>query len=313
VADVAVHAWTAEWTVDAGLAARLIATAVPELADRPVEKLSTGWDSTVFKVGSDLTFRFPRREVVLPGIERELCLLPLVAAHVELAVPAPLYVCRDVDGFPWPFVGAAFIPGLELAESRWLGSDAADVAGAAGSALRQLHSPDLAKAVHRDGVVAVPVDPNGRCDTPSLLPRLGSTIQRLSVSGVWEPTRAIRSLFASARELDVPDEPPVITHGDLHLRHLLVDPKQPRATGLIDWIDISLNDPAVDLQLAFSAFDGEAREAFFDAYGQIDDERELRARAVALHLSTMLLEYAAAEGLDSLAAAVRASFARITT
>lgn len=308
---MAVPAWAAESTVDAELATRLVARARPELADLAVAALSTGWDSTVFRVGPELTFRFPRRQAVLAGMERELSLLPLVAAHLELEVPAPLYVCRDVEGFRWPFVGAAFIPGVELAESRWPGAHAVQVAAQVGDALRRLHSPELAKAVRREGVMTIPVDPNRRCDTPNLLPRIGSTIQRLSASGVWEPTRAVRALFASARELGAPLEPPVLTHGDLHLRHVLVDREQPRATGLIDWTDISFNDPAVDLQLAYSAFDGEAREALTDAYGTVTEERELQARVVGLHLSTLLIEYAAAEGLTTLLAAAKGCAARV--
>jgi aminoglycoside phosphotransferase (APT) family kinase protein len=297
--------------MDAGLARRLIARAVPDLAGAPVALLATGWDSTVFRVGDDLTFRFPRRAVVLPGLERELCLLPLVAAHLELTLPVPLHVCRGVDGFPWPFVGAPYIPGVELAQSRWTGHAAPAVASAVGADLNRLHAPDLARALTRDGAPAIPVDPNQRCDLASLLPKVGATIQRLGGAGTWEPTRAVRVLFAQARDLEPPSRPPVITHGDLHLRHVLVRPDRPVATGLIDWIDVSLNDPAVDLMIAFTAFDGDARDAFFDAYGEVDDECELRARAVGLHLSTLLLEYAVAEGFDDLAIAARAGLSRV--
>jgi aminoglycoside phosphotransferase (APT) family kinase protein len=36
------------------------------------------------------------------------------------------------------------------------------------------------------------------------------------------------------------------THNDLHAEHLLLDPETLRPTGLIDWSDVKLGDPAVD-------------------------------------------------------------------
>jgi hypothetical protein len=51
------------------------------------------------------------------------------------------------------------------------------------------------------------------------------------------------------------------------------------------------------------------RAAFFDEYGAIDREREVRARVVAAFLSGMLVQWARAEGvpavLDEAAAGLR--------
>jgi aminoglycoside phosphotransferase (APT) family kinase protein len=82
---------------------------------------------------------------------------------------------------------------------------------------------------------------------------------------------------------------------------------------VIDWGDVCLADPAVDLSLGFGAFVGPARAAFLSAYGPVDAERELRARALAVRLAALLTSYAAAqhraalltESLASLSRAVR--------
>jgi aminoglycoside phosphotransferase (APT) family kinase protein len=59
----------------------------------------------------------------------------------------------------------------------------------------------------------------------------------------------------------------VICHGDLHVRHLLVD-RDGSVTGVIDWGDLCLADPAVDLSIAYFAFAGRARADLLSAYGR---------------------------------------------
>ena len=65
-------------------------------------------------------------------------------------------------------------------------------------------------------------------------------------------------------------------------------------SAVIDWGDLCLGDPAIDLSIAFAAFSGAARREFFTQYGPIDADRELRARALAVRLSALLTEYALA-------------------
>ena len=82
--------WEAEQPVSASLAARLIASQFPRLRGAPVEPLATGWDNTVYLVDDEWVFRFPRREIALPGIQREIAVLPLLAPRLPLPVP-----CRN--------------------------------------------------------------------------------------------------------------------------------------------------------------------------------------------------------------------------
>jgi aminoglycoside phosphotransferase (APT) family kinase protein len=60
-------------------------------------------------------------------------------------------------------------------------------------------------------------------------------------------------------------------HGDLYVRHVLIgDDRLPSA--VIDWGDVHLGDPAVDLALAHNVLPPAAHAAFRAAYGAIDDE-----------------------------------------
>jgi aminoglycoside phosphotransferase len=82
----------------------------------------------------------------------------------------------------------------------------------------------------------------------------------------------------------------VLTHGDLHVRHLLVE--RGGVTGVIDWGDLCRSDPAIDLMLVWSLLPPAGRDRFAEAYGVLDDEDVLRARVLAFFLGLTLAIYA---------------------
>src|SRR4051812_22523490 len=109
--------WDAERTVDEELARELLAEQFPDLAALPIVLLGSGWDNTVFTVGEEWVFRFPRREVVLPGFRLELEFLPQLAPLLPAPIPVPEHVGAPSDAFPWPFFGARMLPGVELCDA----------------------------------------------------------------------------------------------------------------------------------------------------------------------------------------------------
>ncbi|MFD0593949.1 aminoglycoside phosphotransferase family protein [Catellatospora coxensis] len=126
-------------------------------------------------------------------------------------------------------------------------------------------------------------------------PQAREWLARLVAAGLWRPDPAVFRLLDEAEPLGPGDGAPVLVHGDLHQRHLLLG-GDGRATGVIDWGDVCLADPAVDLSLAYSGFIGPARAALLDAYGPVPAEGAARARVLAVNLSAVLAEYAHAEG-----------------
>ena len=298
--------WAAEREVGPARAAALVAVAAPQLADATVVPLATGWDNTVFRVGEEWAFRFPRRAIALPGVRREIAVLPRIAPLLPLPVPVPEVIGSDGDpGHPWPFTGARLLLGQELADAGLTDGARISAAAAAGAFLRALHSPEVRAAVDSE----LPVDPFGRGHPASRLAHTRTALHGLVASGTWAGDPAVDALLERAAELDVPAGTPVLVHGDLHARHLLVD-EAGRASGVIDWGDVCLADPAVDLSLGYAAFAGPARAAFVAAYGPVDAERELRARALAVRLAGLLARYAAAEHLAALLAESLTSLGR---
>jgi aminoglycoside phosphotransferase (APT) family kinase protein len=284
--------WDPEVVVDAELVRSLLAEQFPELDAGSARHLGEGWDNSVWVVEERWAFRFPRREVAIPGVRREIELLPRLAPLLPVPIPEPLFVGAPSDRSRWPFFGAPLLAGDEAAEADLGDDDRIEVGAELGRLLRVLHTIELD--------VSLPVDPIGRGDV---------TRQRAMAMEQFDQVEleAASSLFDSAAGLDPPTAA-VLVHGDLHLRHVLVDAGA--LSGVIDWGDACFGDPSIDLQIAWSLLPTQARAVFFDAYGPIDEERQLRARVLAARLCAMLASYARSVGFAGLEREAVAGFGR---
>jgi aminoglycoside phosphotransferase (APT) family kinase protein len=110
--------------------------------------------------------------------------------------------------------------------------------------------------------------------------------------GIWRAPQRVEELLADAQRLPPPEQP-VLVHGDLHFRHVLVDGGV--ASGVIDWGDVCRSDPAIDLPLLWSFVPPAGRSAFLDAYGPVNEAQLLRARVLAVQLCAALAHYGRVE------------------
>ena len=288
--------WSAEVTVDRELAYRLIAGQFGAIEPAELSLLAEGWDNTVWLVDRRWVFRFPRRAAVIPGIEREMALLPRLAPLVPLPIPTPVFFGRPAGGYPWPFFGAALIPGRETADAACSDAARRRLARPLAAFLRVLHGGDVASAVDPAG--ELPSDPMGRADMGLRVPRTVERLAEVERLGLWRAPASVHDTLDAARRLPAP-EPSALVHGDLHIRHLLVD-ESCGPTGLIDWVDICRGDPAIDLPLFWSLLPPDGRTEFLDAYGTVTEAQLLRARVLALFLSATLAVYAHHEAMPAL-------------
>ncbi len=294
--------WAAEVTVDEALARRLIGAQFPDLELRSIHPLGQGWDMTVWQVDEHWVFRFPRREMVIPGLLNEIALLPRIARLLPLPIPIPTYLGEPSPDYRWPFYGAPFLPGRELAEAALDEDGRARLARPLGEFLRTLHGTRLD--------ADLPVDPVRRADMNLRVPKTRERLAELEQLGLWQTPREAHAVIDAAAELG-PPEPTALVHGDLHLRHLLVD-HGGRAAAVIDWIDLSYNRPGVDLVLYWSVLPPAGRAAFREAYGTIADDELLLARILALFLCGTLAVYGHHEGLPGLKREALAGLDRTT-
>ena len=275
--------WSPDIVVDETLARRLLAEQFPELELDSLSPAGEGWDNTAWLVDEEWVFRFPRREIALDGVGRELRVLPLLAPQLPLPVPEPVFVGAAGPAFPWPFFGAAVIPGRELAEAELDDRGRAALARPLGAFLRALHAAEVE--------VDLPVDPIRRAEMGF---RVQHARDRLEELGVAVP--GAEDIFSAALELP-PPERATLVHGDLHLRHAFVE--DGRLSGVIDWGDVCRADPAIDLILVWCALPPAARRDFLSEYGPVSEAGLLRARVLSLFLCAVLATHARHEGLPA--------------
>ena len=282
--------WDAELRVDEALARRLIREQFPELEARSLRLLGEGWDNVVWLADGEWVFRFPRRTMVIRGLENEIAYLPRLSPLLPLAIPVPTLIGHPSDAFRWPFYGAPFLPGRELAEAGLDAEARAALGRPLAEFLRTLHSLEL------DG--ELPVDPVRRADMPFRVPKTRERFDELERAGLWTAPAQAHEVVEAAANLPAPEAAATV-HGDLHLRHLLVaDGGAP--TAVIDWIDLSRNDPGVDFVLYWCALPPDGRHEFRAAYGPVGDEQLLRGRILSLFLCGTLAVWGAHERADDI-------------
>jgi aminoglycoside phosphotransferase (APT) family kinase protein len=280
--------WDPEQTVDAALARALIEAQFPDLAPAQVAPLGVGWDNSAFLVGGTWVFRFPRRAVAVPLLERETRLLPALAPCLPLPIPVPQRVGRPGPAFPWPFAGYLLLPGRTACAAALDDRQRAVAAGPLGAFLAALHAFPVAEAAAR----GAGADEIGRTDVPARTAKARGTLAELDRLGLLDPggrARLERVLDAAPTARPGADRvPPVLVHGDLYVRHVLVDARA-RPAGVIDWGDVHLGERAVDLALAHWCLPPAAHETFRRAYGPIDDDTwRLAAFRAAYHAASVV-------------------------
>jgi aminoglycoside phosphotransferase (APT) family kinase protein len=276
--------WSPELAVDERLVRRLL-DQFPGLDLRTLRKLAEGWDNSVWVVDERYAFRFPHRAVAIPGVERELAVLPKLAPQLPLPIPVPAFVGSPDDEYPWPFFGCELLPGVEAGDAGLDDDARLEVGLTLARFLGILHAVELDEPL--------PVDANGRADMHKRTALAREELAELASLGVWHAPPQAERLLAEAERLP-PPEPPVLVHGDLHFRHLLVEGRA--ASGVIDWGDVCRADPAIDLPLLWSFVPPEGRSAFLDAYGPVNEAQLLRARVLAIQLCAVLAHYGRLEG-----------------
>lgn len=188
------------------------------LGDVPVQPLGAGLDHRVYAVGDALVARFG------DGAAREARLLTAIAPLLPLRVPEPVAIDADAG-----CLVLSRIPGTPLLELPRTARRpfAAQLRGFADA----LHALEPTADVPEDDTAP-----------EEWLAEARATWAEVRDEVPARTREAIETFLATAPP--APCERRVLIHGDLGAEHVFVDGE--RITGVIDWSDAALGDPAVD-------------------------------------------------------------------
>src|SRR5579883_2111909 len=227
---------------DISLYISLIQQNFPEIELRNIRPITRGWDSFVLDVNGELIFRFPMRDDVMVYLRREMRLLPLLEPALSTPIPHFRYIGRGNAAYLHTFVGYTKLDGVALESEEITGEQLARLAPALARFLSELHCFPVELAIQASVEAHTPEQWRERYYERYLdlqkrvFPRLNEELRTRSAQ-LWEGFLEDKTIFTFQ---------PVLIHCDLNGEHILCDPERGVLTGVIDWGDVTIGDPALD-------------------------------------------------------------------
>lgn len=258
-----------EMEIDEGLVRSLLVAQFPHWAELPLRRIEpAGTVNAIFRLGEEYSVRLARREGPTTPGSSEFIWLPKLAPLVPLETPVPIAQGHPNSEYPWFWEIHTWVEGETVpVEEIDVIQAARDLAGFV-AALQQINPSGGPPG---RGIPLAQRDEGFRY----WLERFDGDP---AVSAVWE----------SALAAPPWNGPPVWHHGDLDVRNWLVRDK--RITGVIDWGEMGIGDPACDIMVAWKLHSPAARDAFRE-YLPTDDATWARARGWVVSQAVAVLAY----------------------
>lgn len=217
----------------------------PQIPIHFLSVIQEGWDMLLLVIDNRYIFRFPRRKEIEAQLEKEINLLPRLAEILPVPVPQVAFARRKSAGDAYTLMGYPMIFGESLAAQPAV-SEA--VVRQLGEFLSALHRCPIARFLPILGGSAAPQAQR------EPLAETYTWVQELTFPHLSKPDRLAASLlwevYLSSQDNFIYQ--PRLIHGDLAPEHILCDPHGGFLTGVIDWGDACLGDPALDFAGLFS-------------------------------------------------------------
>jgi aminoglycoside phosphotransferase (APT) family kinase protein len=279
------HPWHSEKSLSSENVILLLQENIPDLFVDSIQVLGEGWDNTTWLINQQWVFRIPKHQRAEQLIRNEINLLPYLP-EFNLQYPKPELIVMSPRHYPYPFYGHRYLAGITAERAHLTTGERANLATPLGEFLNTLHAFPITEAQH----LGVQFDDVDRVNVKTRYELIAERLQYLTFHKVIIDPEYYINLFLPHLDLQ---SPPiwVLGHGDFYARHLLLDANK-QLCGVIDWGDCELLHPAIDLRIAYHFLPQNSHEAFWKAYGEVDETTKLLAKLCAVYNSITMAWYA---------------------
>jgi aminoglycoside phosphotransferase (APT) family kinase protein len=248
---------------------RLLAEQFPDWAELPLRPVEpAGTVNAVFRLGTGLSIRLARLDRPTKPGGKEFTWLPQLAPHVPIDIPVPVVQGLPSRDYPWFWEIHTWVEGQTAPIATIDAIQAAQDLAVFVGALQRVN-PDGGPPGR--GIPLAQRDEDFRYWLARFEGDPG-------VVAVWDQALAVPPWRSS----------PVWHHGDLDVRNWLV--RDGRISGIIDWGEMGIGDPACDVMVAWKLHSAAARDAFRAAL-PTDDATWARARGWVASQAVAILAY----------------------
>lgn len=251
-----------------------------------IQYFSEGWDNIAFLVNQKLVFRFPKRLQAEQFLLNENMLLPKLQKKISIKIPNPEFCGNPTEQYPFHFHGYEMLLGTPFYKTDLSSQVLRDCIIQFARFLKDLHSIK-AVAAQSMGAVSQIYD---KTKVDVVIAMLAERMQFLQQNNVVAlDMNFIEQMIHQARTIHLDQGQACLVHGDLDMRHLLI--QNQKLSGVIDWGDVGINHPVIDLSSIINMFPTSMHELFFQEYGLVTADVYAYAQFLTLYRAITLMMY----------------------
>lgn len=284
------HMWMQTLEMDQDLAKQLIEEQTVLHVDA-ITQLGQGFDNVAYYVNEQYVFRFPRKQESISFMNSEIAVLSKLAQKISFPCSSPIFIGHATEKYQAPFVGYKMLLGTSICDMPIPIVDDPQFAITLAEWLQELHGVPVAVEDRQFIFESF----NWKYNFHE---RLDRAVVRLNEYKAYFTDLGFHKdqLLAIIAKLKILSEKlhhikrNVYCHGDLHSKHMLVD-KAYQLTGLIDWGDLHIGNPGIDLFAGYLVLSDDALQLFLTTYGNVTQEMSLVAMIHMVCVSIPVIAY----------------------
>ncbi len=262
--------------LNASLVREVLRDQHPDLAELPLREVEGGWGNQMWRLGDELAVRVQHMDTEPDHQFNERRWLPLLAPRLPLPIPVPVRAGAPSERLPKIWTVVTWVPGLPLDR---------------GSITRPEHAADtlaaFLRALHVSAPADAPADTGRGAHPKDCQDGFDWFLSSIDRGAIGADATALREVWADASTAPGWQGPHVWVHGDLHPANVVVSGGT--LAGVVDFGDMFVGDPALDLAAAWVLLPAGGADRFFASYVTADEASIRRARGLAVLKSLFLM------------------------